>query len=66
VQAAFDNLALLSKSWSEALREPQTVETLRQQMMEPAPSTPGEFARFMSDELHRWQPVIEKNNIKAD
>lgn len=56
----------VSRQIGEALREPDVVESLRQQMMEPAPNKPEEFARFMADELQRWRPVIQKNNIRAD
>ena len=50
----------------EVLRQPQVVELLRQQFMEPAPGTPEEFKAFMKEELVRWKPVIERNGITAD
>lgn len=55
----------MSSSIGEVLRQPQVVELLRQQMMEPAPGTPAEFKTFMSEELARWKPVIESNGITA-
>jgi tripartite-type tricarboxylate transporter receptor subunit TctC len=56
----------MSASIGEVLRQPQVVELLRQQMMEPAPGTPAEFKAFMGEELARWKPVIESNGITAD
>jgi tripartite-type tricarboxylate transporter receptor subunit TctC len=56
----------ISREIGGVLREPEVVETLRQQFMEPAPTTPEEFRRFMADQLQKWMPVIEQNNIRAD
>jgi hypothetical protein len=33
------------------------VETLRQQFMEPSPTTPEDFTRFMAEQLQKWKPV---------
>jgi tripartite-type tricarboxylate transporter receptor subunit TctC len=56
----------MSASIGEVLRQPQVVEQLRQQFMEPAAGTPEEFRAFMKDELARWKPVIEQNRITVD
>lgn len=56
----------ISRDIGTVLRDPEVVETLRQQFMEPAPTTPEEFARFMAEQLQKWKPVIEQNNIRAD
>jgi tripartite-type tricarboxylate transporter receptor subunit TctC len=56
----------MSASIGEVLRQPDVVEMLRQQLMEPAPGTPAEFRAFMSEELARWKPVIVNNKIAAD
>jgi len=49
-----------------ALRDPAVVEKLRAQYMEPAPSTPKEFADFMQAELRRWTPVIRRAGVTLD
>jgi len=56
----------MSAAIGEVLRQPQVVEMLRQQFMEPAPGTPAEFKAFMQQELARWKPVIVDNHITAD
>lgn len=56
----------MSVAIGEVLRQPQVIEQLRQQFMEPAPGTPEEFKAFMRDELLRWKPVIEHNNISVE
>ena len=56
----------MSAGIGEVLRQPQVVDHLAQQFMEPAPGTPEEFKAFMRDELARWKPVIEQNKITVD
>jgi tripartite-type tricarboxylate transporter receptor subunit TctC len=56
----------MSAAIGEVLGQPQVVEQLRQQFMEPAAGTPAEFKAFMQEELARWKPVIENNHITAD
>ncbi|RYF83229.1 MAG: tripartite tricarboxylate transporter substrate binding protein [Comamonadaceae bacterium] len=56
----------ISVAIGEVLRQPQVVELLNQQFMEPAPGTPAQFRAFMHEELMRWKPVIVDNNITAD
>ena len=56
----------MSAAIGEVLRQPQVVEQLRQQFMEPAAGTPDEFKAFMREELARWKPVIEQNKISVD
>ncbi|MEK7946844.1 tripartite tricarboxylate transporter substrate binding protein [Pigmentiphaga sp. YJ18] len=58
--------ARISASIGEVLRQPQVVELLRQQLMEPAPGTPAQFKAFMREELARWKPVIIDNKITAE
>jgi tripartite-type tricarboxylate transporter receptor subunit TctC len=56
----------MSREIGAVLREPEVVEALRKQLMEPAPGTPEEFASFMKEELQRWKPVIQQNKITSD
>ena len=56
----------MSAAIGEVLRQPQVVEQLRQQFMEPAAGTPDDFRAFMREELARWKPVIEHNRISVD
>jgi tripartite-type tricarboxylate transporter receptor subunit TctC len=56
----------MSAAIGEVLRQPQVVELLRQQLMEPAPGTAADFQAFMQEELARWKPVIVDNKITAD
>nr|WP_315593821.1 tripartite tricarboxylate transporter substrate binding protein [uncultured Cupriavidus sp.] len=56
----------ISKRIAEALRDPDVVALLRQQMMEPAPIPREDFGKFMKAELTRWKPVIERNHISAE
>ncbi|MDH2240002.1 tripartite tricarboxylate transporter substrate binding protein [Pigmentiphaga sp. GD03639] len=56
----------ISAAIGEVLRQPQVVELLRQQLMEPAPGTPAQFKAFMQEELARWKPVIVDNKITAE
>jgi tripartite-type tricarboxylate transporter receptor subunit TctC len=56
----------MSAAIGEVLRQPEVIEKLGQQFMEPAPGTPEEFKAFMREELARWKPVIEDNKISVD
>ena len=45
------------------LAEPAIHDKLALQYMEPVGDTPDEFRATIQQELNRWTPVIEKNNI---
>jgi tripartite-type tricarboxylate transporter receptor subunit TctC len=47
----------------EIMAEPAVREKLTALYMEPVASTPDEFRAVIHQELDRWGPVIEKNNI---
>jgi tripartite-type tricarboxylate transporter receptor subunit TctC len=47
----------------EILAEPAVREKLSALYMEPVANTPDEFRSVMNQELDRWGPVIENNNI---
>jgi tripartite-type tricarboxylate transporter receptor subunit TctC len=42
----------------DVLKDPKLVQTTRRQGLNPAPSTPEEFAQLIKDELQRWRPII--------
>ena len=56
----------MNKEIAAALRDPKIVKLLEQQFMEPVAGTSDEFRSFMKEELKRWTPVIDRNNISID
>jgi tripartite-type tricarboxylate transporter receptor subunit TctC len=50
----------------EIMAEPAVREKLAALFMEPVANTPDEFRAVIKQELDRWGPVIEKNNIHID
>jgi tripartite-type tricarboxylate transporter receptor subunit TctC len=48
----------------EITAEPAVREKLKALYMEPVANTPAEFQTVIRQELDRWGPVIEKNNIR--
>jgi tripartite-type tricarboxylate transporter receptor subunit TctC len=59
-------LAKIQKEIVAALKEPDVIQALRNQMMEVVANTPEEFAADMRKERERWTPVIVKNKITID
>jgi tripartite-type tricarboxylate transporter receptor subunit TctC len=49
----------------EILAEPAVREKLAALSMEPVGNTPEEFRAMIRQELDRWGPVIENNNIRV-
>ena len=56
----------LNREFVAALKDPVTVEKLKAQYMDPAPTTAAEFVAFMQDELKRWGPVIRRSGATVD
>jgi tripartite-type tricarboxylate transporter receptor subunit TctC len=50
----------------EILAEPAVRERLTALYMEPVANTPDEFRSVTKQELDRWGPVIENNNIRIE
>jgi tripartite-type tricarboxylate transporter receptor subunit TctC len=50
----------------EIMAEPAVRDKLTALFMEPVANTPDEFRAVIKQELDRWGPVIEKNNIHID
>ena len=48
------------------LQEAEIVESLRRQGLEPVPSTPDEFARYMKSEIAKWSKVIRAAGLQAE
>jgi tripartite-type tricarboxylate transporter receptor subunit TctC len=59
-------VARLNQSLARILKQPDVQERLRADGMEPAHSTPEEFARFMAREIAKWSQVVKAGNIKID
>ncbi|UFN50415.1 tripartite tricarboxylate transporter substrate binding protein [Roseomonas sp. OT10] len=56
----------LSREIQAVLREPQTEEKMRQQVMVPRPMDPAAFTAFVAAERARYGAVIERANIRVD
>ena len=56
----------INREFVAALKDPQVVEKLRGQGMEPVGNSPQAFAAFMQDELKRWTPVIRRAGVSFD
>jgi tripartite-type tricarboxylate transporter receptor subunit TctC len=56
----------LRASVVEILAEPEVREKLTALYMEPVGNTPDEFRAVMKQELDRWGPVIQANNIHIE
>lgn len=59
-------LARIHAEVVRVLRQPDVREALHAQLMDPVGNSPEQFAAFMREELERWGPIIQKNNIKLD
>ena len=47
------------------LKDPAIADRLRQNGLEPEPSTPNEFAARIASEIKKWREVIRANDIKG-
>lgn len=56
----------LSKALVDALNHPEVKEKLQSQYMDPIPGTPAQFKHYMQQEKARWQPLIEKLDLKIN
>jgi len=56
----------LSASIAAILREPQTREKLLSQGIEPAGTSPSEFAAFIKAERERYSRIAKEKNIRGD
>jgi len=56
----------LAKALVDALNDPVVKEKLQAQYMDPIPGTPEQFRAYMQQEKARWQPLIEKLDLKIN
>lgn len=55
----------LSAEIGTALRNPKVRDKLSELGMNPAPSTPAEFASFIDAEIRRWEPIVKASGAAA-
>jgi tripartite-type tricarboxylate transporter receptor subunit TctC len=60
-----DVIARLNKEIVATLKDPHTVQLLRNQGVEPKPSTPEELSAFMKSELQTWGNVVKAAKIQV-
>lgn len=56
----------LNQAIARILRQPEVLERLRTDGLEPVGSTPEEFARVIARDIVTWSKVVKAGNIKAD
>ena len=56
----------LNRELTAALKSAEVVQQLKDQGIDAAPTSPAEFARFISAEEKKWVPIIKKSNIKVE
>ena len=59
-------VARLNASIARLVQQPDIAARLRADGMEPASSTPEEFARFIGEEIAKWSRVVKAGNIRVD
>jgi tripartite-type tricarboxylate transporter receptor subunit TctC len=55
----------LSRAANEALKSKEVLSLMEKQGVDPLGGTPAEFARFIDDELKKWNGVVKASGIKA-
>lgn len=58
-------VAKLNAALTGALAKPEVKERLLRMGMEPAPTTPEAFARYMREESRRWTPLIQRLDLAS-
>ena len=56
----------LNRDINAALKAPDVVAYLKDNGIEPAPTSPAEFGSFIQAEQKKWTPIIKKSNIKVE
>jgi tripartite-type tricarboxylate transporter receptor subunit TctC len=59
-------IALLSKEMQAAVRKPELRERFITLGIDPAGTTPEEFAKFLREEVAKWGKVIKAANVKIE
>ena len=55
----------LSRAANEALKSKEVLSLMEKQGVDPLGGTPAEFARFIDNELKKWDGVVKASGIKA-
>lgn len=63
---AQEHIRLISKAYEQALQSLEVRRKLNEAGIEPAPSTPDAYAKFIRSEAVRWSQVIKERGIKAE
>jgi len=56
----------LNRGINKALQSPDVVERLSKLGMDPATSTPDEFARIVASDYAKWGPIVKASGFTAD
>lgn len=56
----------MSREIAAVLKDPEVQKRLQTAYFDPVGSTPEALSKFMSEELRRWKPVIERTGLKPD
>jgi tripartite-type tricarboxylate transporter receptor subunit TctC len=59
-------VARIAREVGEVITAPDIRDKLAAQLMEPIPSTPGEFRARIDADIARWSPVIKAGNIRIN
>jgi tripartite-type tricarboxylate transporter receptor subunit TctC len=59
-------VARIAREVAEAITSADIREKLKAQLMEPIPTSPGEFRARIEADVARWQPVIKAANIRIN
>jgi tripartite-type tricarboxylate transporter receptor subunit TctC len=59
-------LTRLNSEIGHALHDAEIAESLRRQGLEPMPSTPDEFARYLKSEIAKWTKVIRAAGLQSE
>jgi tripartite-type tricarboxylate transporter receptor subunit TctC len=59
-------LSKITNDVTSALRDPAVVKQLEDQGLTPRPIVGSEFAKFISAEMSKYEPIIKSAKIKAE
>jgi len=56
----------LNQELVQIVRLPELAERFREQGLEPVGNTPGEFTKFLHEEIAKWRKVVAASGMKAE
>ena len=59
-------ISQINQALGRILKQPEVLERLRTDGLEPVGSTPEEFARVIARDIATWSKVVKAGNIKVD